>query len=107
VAAVVAVSPETMSAARKFKTFLEQHPLVSGRGSITSRVALEGRAVHVADTASDPEYTVSEATTLGNLRSQLGVPPLLHEGEPLGVIVVARQRLPVARRYLSLEFSAS
>jgi GAF domain-containing protein len=81
VAAVVAFSPETTDAARKFQAFLEQHPLVADRGSITGRVALEGRAVHVADTASDPEYTITEATTLGNLRTQLGV-PLLHEGEP-------------------------
>jgi two-component system NtrC family sensor kinase len=102
IAAVVAFSPETMDAARKFQTFLEQHPLVPGRGSITGRVALEGRAVHVADTASDPEYTLSEATTLGNLRTQLGV-PLLRQGEPIGVIVVARQRVePFTNRQVEL-----
>src|SRR3954469_3848134 len=63
-AAVVAFSPETESAARKFQDFLEVHPLVPGRGSMTGRVALEGRAVQVADTAADPEYTLTEATTL-------------------------------------------
>jgi two-component system NtrC family sensor kinase len=57
VAAVVAFSPKTTDAARKLQGFLEQHSLVADRGSITGRVALEGRAVHVADTASDPEYT--------------------------------------------------
>jgi GAF domain-containing protein len=102
ISAVVAFSPETMGAARKFQAFLEQHPLVPGRGSITGRVALEGRAVHVADTASDPEYTLSEATTLGNLRTQLGV-PLLRDGEPVGVIVVARQRVePFSERQVEL-----
>ena len=102
IATVVAFSPETMDAARKLQAFLEQHPLVPGRGSITGRVALEGRAVHVADTASDPEYTLSEATTLGNLRTQLGV-PLLREGEPVGVIVVARQRVePFTERQVEL-----
>jgi GAF domain-containing protein len=92
IATAVAFSPETKEAARKFRAFVEQHPLVPNRGSITGRVALERRAVHVADTASDPEYMLSEATTLGNLRTQLGV-PLLREGEPIGVIALARQRV--------------
>jgi len=91
-AAVVAFSPETKSAARKFQDFLEVHPLVPGRGSMTGRVALEGRAVQVADTASDPEYTLTEAITLANLRTQLGV-PLLREGSTIGVIVLGRQHV--------------
>jgi two-component system, NtrC family, sensor kinase len=91
-AAVVAFSPETESAARKFQDFLEVHPLVPGRGSMTGRVAMAGRAVQVADTASDPEYTLTEAITLANLRTQLGV-PLLREGSTIGVIVLERQHV--------------
>ena len=102
IATVVAFSPETMEAALKFQAFLEQHPLVPGRGSIVGRVALEGRAVHVADTASDPEYILGEAKTLGNIRTQLGV-PLLREGEPIGVIILARQRVqPFTDRQMEL-----
>jgi len=91
-AAVVAFSPETESAARQFQAFLEMHPIVPGRGSMTGRVALERRAVQVADTANDPEYTLTEAITLANLRTQLGV-PLLREGSPIGVIVLGRQHV--------------
>ena len=89
-AAVVAFSPEMERAAHTFQTFMKTHPLVPGRGSITGRVALERRAVQVVDTASDPEYTLTEATTLAKLRTQLGV-PLLREGVPIGVIVLGRQ----------------
>src|SRR4051794_14432016 len=91
-AAVVASSPEMERAAQTFQTFMKTHPLVPGRGSITGRVALEGRAVHVVDTATDPEYKLTEATTLAKLRTQLGV-PLLRDGSPIGVMVLGRQHV--------------
>jgi signal transduction histidine kinase len=84
-AAAVGWSPE-------YKAFLEGHPIVPGRGTVTGRVILEGRAVHIEDIASDPEYVLTEATILGKARTQLGV-PLVREGVPIGVIVLARQHV--------------
>src|SRR6516164_1245853 len=80
-----AVSPE-------YESFVRQQTFTPGRGSITGRAALERRPVQVADFASDPELAVPEAVAIGKIRSMLGV-PLLREGEPLGVIGIARQRV--------------
>src|SRR5204862_7548707 len=102
IATALAFSPETSEAARRFQAFMEQHPLVPNRGSITGRVVLERQAVHVIDTACDPEYKLGEATTLGNLHTQLGV-PLLRDGETIGVIALARQRVePFTERQIDL-----
>src|ERR1700756_2064859 len=40
---------------------LRQRRLVPGRDSIAGRIALEGRVVHVADLAADPDYALPEA----------------------------------------------
>src|SRR5262249_31459701 len=102
VATAVAFSPQLQEATRQLQTYLKRHPLVPGRGSMTGRVALEGRTVHVVDTASDPEYAFREAITLGKLRTQLGV-PLMREGSPIGVIVLARQRVePFTEKQIEL-----
>ena len=85
-----------------YRDFLQAHPISPDRGSITGRVILERRVVHVVDVASDPEYTLTEATTLGKVRTQFGV-PLLREGEPIGVICLARQRVePFTHRHIEL-----
>ena len=82
--------------------WLRAHPITPDRGSITGRVALERRAVHIVDVASDPEYTLAQATTLGRVHTQVGV-PLLREGEPIGVICLARQRVePFTERQIEL-----
>jgi GAF domain-containing protein len=76
----------------EYKGFMRTHPLAADRGSLTGRVALEGRTVHIADVTADPEYTLSESTTLAGQRTALGV-PLLRGGLPVGVIVLARKRV--------------
>ena len=75
------ISPE-------FKDFVERHPLASGRGSVIGRVALEGRAIHIPDVSTDPEYTYP-GMTLGGVRTILGV-PLLREGVPIGAFSIWR-----------------
>jgi GAF domain-containing protein len=74
----------------QFKQMMESHPLEPGRGSITGRVALEGKVVHVHDVQTDSEYRMAERMKLGDVRTVLGV-PLLREGTPIGVIVLQRQ----------------
>jgi signal transduction histidine kinase len=76
----------------KYIEFLQNHPIAADRGTVTGRVAIERRTVQVLDVASDPEYTMSESLTLAGQRTAMGV-PLMRENEPIGVIVLARQRV--------------
>ena len=77
------------SFSREFEEFARQNPIAPGRGTITARVALEGKIVHVPDVLSDPDFTGNEYIKRGNFRSALGV-PLLREGETIGVFVLTR-----------------
>jgi GAF domain-containing protein len=72
--------------------FLTNHPLAVDRGTVTGRAALERRPVQILDVVADPEYTLHETYELAGQRTTVGV-PLLRENEPIGVIVLARQRV--------------
>jgi two-component system, NtrC family, sensor kinase len=76
----------------EFWAFMQDHLITPGRGSIAGRVALERHAIQIEDVAVDPEYTLSQATSLARQHTTLGV-PLLRENELIGVIVLARQRV--------------
>ena len=69
--------------------------------NVTTRAIREGRTVHINDVALIPGYA-EQAITLGKQRTSLGV-PLLREGEAIGVIVLARQRVePFTDRQIEL-----
>src|SRR5215469_5657575 len=75
--------------------------MVPGRDSVTGRVALEGKVVHVEDLATDPDYAVPENVAAGR-RTALGV-PLLREGAVLGTINLARKRVePYTERQIEV-----
>src|SRR6516225_1414944 len=78
-----------------------QRRYVPGRDSITGRVALEGRVVHVADVSADPDYAFPEHIAAG-LRTALGV-PLLREAAVIGTINLNRKRVqPYTERQIEL-----
>jgi GAF domain-containing protein/CheY-like chemotaxis protein len=77
------VSPER-------RAFVESHPTSPGRYSVSGRVAVERRSVHVHDIQADPEY--SYPVDQGDptpARTVLGV-PMLRADELLGVIIIFR-----------------
>jgi GAF domain-containing protein len=65
------------------------HPVQPDRGSATGRVALEGKAIHIPDVLSDPEYRATGYQQTFGYRALLGV-PLLREGTPIGVFTLTR-----------------
>ena len=64
-------------------------PISAGRGTLSGRVMIERRPVHIPDVLADPEYSLSEAQRAAGYRSMLGV-PLLRDGIPMGIILLMR-----------------
>jgi GAF domain-containing protein len=62
-----------------------------GRDTVTGRTLLERQTVQIADITTDPEYALSAAASVGKIRTVIGV-PLLREGDPIGVMQLARSR---------------
>src|SRR5262249_15473592 len=86
----------------EYEAFLKDVSISPGRGTVTGRVALEGRVVHIEDIATDPEYAIPESSSLGKARTALGV-PLLRQNVPIGVIALGRQRVePFTEKQIEL-----
>ena len=87
---------------REYAEFLQSHPISVNRGTVTGRAVLEKRTVQIADVTVDPEYTLTEASTLAGQRTAFGV-PLIRTGEVIGVSVLARRRVePFTQRQIEL-----
>jgi signal transduction histidine kinase len=84
------------------KDFVASHPLALDRTTVTGRVALERRVIHVPDVVSDPEYTWREGQRSGKIRTALGV-PLLRDDTLIGVMFLSRSRVaPFTEKQIAL-----
>jgi signal transduction histidine kinase len=84
------------------KDLVERTPWKAGRESAIGRVLLERAPIHILDAETDPEYRMVEMQKIGGYHSILGV-PLLREGTPIGVLVLARYSVrPFTDRQIEL-----
>jgi PAS domain-containing protein len=83
--------------------WMEKGPgsLVENLPGVGPRTIIEGRPVHIHDVAALPDYPKANIA-LGKQRTTLGV-PLQRQGEAVGAIVLARQRVePFTDRQIEL-----
>ena len=87
---------------REYLEYMATHPLAPARTTVTGRVIIEGKPVHIPDVLADKEYGFFDAQQLGGFRTLLGV-PLLREGAPTGVLMLARNEVrPFTDRQIEL-----
>ena len=88
----------------EFEAYVRSHgPMSYGPDapSVAARAVRERQPVHIHDVAAVPGYP-DVSITLGKQRTSLGV-PLMREGEVIGTIVLARQRVePFTDRQIDL-----
>jgi GAF domain-containing protein len=79
-----------------------EHPLRADHGSVTGRVVLEGRPIHISDVLADPEYQATGYQQTMGYRTLLGV-PLLREGTTIGTFTLARKEVnPFTEKQIEL-----
>ena len=83
---------ETYGYSREFMDYIKNIPIKAERGTASGRALIEGRVVHIADVRADPEYTLVEASRLGDFRTALSV-PMLREGLPVGLLTLTRSEV--------------
>ena len=85
-----------------FIDFMQANPIRPGRATITGRVFMDGKPVHVADVQHDPEYNFGQAPTIGAYRAVLAV-PLMRDGAVEGVLLLGRPEPgPFSQRQIDL-----
>jgi signal transduction histidine kinase/DNA-binding response OmpR family regulator len=86
----------------EFMTYVKDVPVEPERGNLHGRALLEGEIIHIPDVLADPDYTWTEAQTLGGFRTILGV-PMLREGVPIGVFSLTRSEVrPFTNKQIEL-----
>ena len=90
------------SLSREFEEFARQNPIAPGRGTVTARVALEGKIVHIPDVLANTDFAGNEYIKRGRFRSALGV-PILREGQTIGIFVLTRTNvMPYTEKQIEL-----
>ena len=81
----------------------QRQALISpGPGTVVGRAAMNRQVAQIEDAWSDPLYEEKENAKLGGVHSMIGV-PLMREGEPIGVIGLARTEVdPYVEREVEL-----
>src|ERR1035437_783876 len=77
-------------------------PITRGPGRVVGGAAMRREVVQIVDAMEDPQYEKKKDAEIAQIRSIIGV-PLMREGEPIGVIALARQRVePFVNREIDL-----
>src|SRR5262249_51760348 len=73
----------------------------AGRGSAGGRVLLDRAPIHIPDAQTDPDYQLA-SPKIGGFHTLVGA-PLMREGTPIGVLVLARHAVrPFTDRQIEL-----
>ncbi len=86
----------------EYQQIERQAPILPGPGTVVGRAAVSRAVARIDDALTDPLYEKKEDAKIAGIRSMIGV-PLMREGEPIGVIALARCRVePFVEREIEL-----
>jgi PAS domain S-box-containing protein len=86
----------------EFKTFAQLNPIKLERGTVSGRVVLDRRTIHIPDVLADRDFTGIGYQSRGNYRTHLGV-PLLRNGTAIGTFALTRVDVsPFSQREVDL-----
>jgi GAF domain-containing protein len=83
------------------KEYMDRTPIKAGRGSAGGRALLERAAIHIPNVRTDPDYELA-SPHIGGFHTLVAA-PLMREGTPIGVLVLARRLMrPFTGRQIEL-----
>src|SRR6516225_7705892 len=83
------------------KEYLDRTPIKAGRASAGGRALLERAAIHIPNARTDPDYELA-SPQIGGFHTLVAA-PLMREGTPIGVLVLARRLMrPFTDRQIEL-----